>query len=171
MIISWGKILFIVQNFCLVRIWNVLLFYSFWWRIIQREKARSLDVFWPDGQSMAERIKNNRENLLMGDNDFLYILFEVTSINSVIFLNTCEAYGVVLAFFLSDFWTSEDTPIWRPTSFVEFKNCRTKESYSNCKNWNCQNKNLRKQRFLAFHRLLLFLTVWSQLFFLNKPSS
>ena len=52
---------------------------------------------------MAERTKNNRENLLMGDNDFHYIFFEATSINSVIFLNTCEAYGVVLAFFLSDF--------------------------------------------------------------------
>ena len=50
----------------------------------------------------------------MGDNDFHYVLFEVISINSVIFLNTCEAYGVVLVFFLSDFWTSEDTPIWRP---------------------------------------------------------
>ena len=55
--------------------------------------------------------------------------------------------------------------------FVEFKKCRIYKSYSNCKHWNCQNKNLRKQRFLAFHRLLLFLTVLSQLFFLNKPSS
>ena len=108
-----------------MRIWNVLLFHSFGWRIIQREKARSLDVFWPDGQSMAERsqrtkcqstksTKNNRENLLIGDNDFHYILFEAISINSVIFLNTCETYVVVFAFFLSDFWTSEDTPILRP---------------------------------------------------------
>ena len=55
--------------------------------------------------------------------------------------------------------------------FVEFKKCRIYKSYSNCKHWNCQNKNLRKQRFLAFHRLLLFLTVLLQLFFLNKPSS
>ena len=56
---------------------------------------------------MAERIKNDREKLLMGDDDFY-------SINSVIFFNPCEAYGVVLAFLFLYFWTSEDTPIWRP---------------------------------------------------------
>ena len=63
---------------------------------------------------MAERIKNDRENLVMGDDDFYYILFEAISMNSVIFFNPCEAYGVVLAFLFSYFWTSEDTPIWRP---------------------------------------------------------
>ena len=45
---------------------------------------------------MAERIKNDREKLLMGDDDFY-------SINSVFFFNPCEAYGLVLAFFLSSF--------------------------------------------------------------------
>ena len=57
----------------------------------------------------------------MGDVDYHYILFEAISINSILFFNPCEAHGVVLAFFLSDFWTSEDTPIWRPFLAINSK--------------------------------------------------